>query len=189
MIVGSMLNADSVERALEACEFVSIGRGMLADPAFASKIISSPQLLRPCIRCNQACRDLSYGEVRCTVNPTVGFEYRSMERYSGEIAIIGGGVQGLEAALFAAKTGLRVKLYESNDSIGGQLNMIKDEYKKRAFMPLLSYYRNALEKIGVDVELGSKYSGQGIYCLPLIQYPEIPDNASVVESNIYAHHD
>ncbi|EQD26283.1 NADH:flavin oxidoreductase/NADH oxidase, partial [mine drainage metagenome] len=74
-------------------------------------------------------------------------------------------------------------------SIGGQLNMIKDEYKKRAFMPLLSYYRNALEKIGVDVELGSKYSGQGIYCLPLIQYPEIPDNASVVESNIYAHHD
>lgn len=189
MIVGSMLNADSVEKALTVCDFVSVGRGMLADQAFATKIISSPQLLRPCIRCNQACRDLSYGEVRCTVNPSVGFEYRHTERYSGGIEIIGGGIQGLEAALFAAKAGLKVKVYEASDSIGGQLNLLKDEHKKRAFMPLLAYYRNALEKIGVDIELDSRNSGHGIYCLPLIQYPEIPENASVVESNIYAHHD
>ena len=189
MIVGSLVNAQSIEKALEVCDFVSVGRGMLADPSFALKVMKSPSLLRPCIRCNQGCRDLSYGEVRCTVNPSVGYEYRRTERYTGEIAIIGAGIQGLEAALFAAKSGLTVTLYESSEAIGGQLNKITDEYKKKAINPLLSYYSNALEKIGVDLILNSKYTGTGIYCLPPVRYPDIPEDADLVESNIYAHHD
>ena len=189
MIVGSFLNAESIEKALEVCDFVSIARGMLADPAFASKIITSPTLLRPCIRCNQGCRDLAYGEVRCTVNPSVGYENRHIDRYSGEIAIVGGGIQGLEAALFAAKSGLSVTLYEASELLGGQLNRISDEYKKKAFLPLVSYYKSALNKIGVDVELDSRYTGKGIYCLPPVTYPEVPEGADLVESNIYAHHD
>jgi monoamine oxidase len=123
------------------------------------------------------------------VNPSVGYEYRRPERYTGEIAIIGAGIQGLEAALFAAKSGLTVTLYESSEVIGGQLNKITDEYKKKAFNPLLSYYSNALEKIGVDLILNSKYTGTGIYCLPPVTYPDIPEDANLVESNIYAHHD
>jgi 2,4-dienoyl-CoA reductase-like NADH-dependent reductase (Old Yellow Enzyme family) len=189
MIVGSLVNAESIEKALEICDFVSVGRGMLADPSFALKVITSPSMLRPCIRCNQACRDLAYGEVRCTVNPSVGYEYRKPERYSGEIVIIGGGVQGLEAALFAAKSGLKVTLYETSESIGGQLNQITDEYKKKAFNPLLSYYKNALGKLGVNLVLNSRYTGSGIYCLPLVKYPDVPRDAVLVESNIYAHHD
>jgi 2,4-dienoyl-CoA reductase-like NADH-dependent reductase (Old Yellow Enzyme family) len=189
MIVGSLVNAESIEKALEICDFVSVGRGMLADPSFSIKVMNSPSQLRPCIRCNQGCRDLAYGEVRCTVNPSVGYEYRRPERYSGEITIIGAGIQGLEAALFAAKSGLNVTLYESSEAIGGQLNQITDEFKKRAFNPLLTYYRNALGKIGVNLLLNSKYTGSGIYCLPLETYPNIPEDADLVESNIYAHHD
>jgi 2,4-dienoyl-CoA reductase-like NADH-dependent reductase (Old Yellow Enzyme family) len=189
MIVGSLVNADSIEKALEVCDFVSVGRGMLADPYFAMKVTKSSGPLRPCIRCNQGCRDLSYGEVRCTVNPSVGYEYRKPERYFGDIVIVGGGIQGLEAALFAAKSGLKVTLYESSGSIGGQLNQITDEYKRKAFNPLLSYYKIALDKLAVNVELNSRHTGPGLYCLPLVKYPDIPEDAVLVESNIFAHHD
>ena len=118
MVVGSVTGRDDVEAVLEKADFVSVARGMLADPYFASKVISDPSSLRPCIRCNQACRNLSAGEVRCTVNPDTGQEaYRPSMRTSGEVNIVGAGVKGLAAALTAAKAGLHVRLYEKRDGI------------------------------------------------------------------------
>ena len=189
ILVGSLIGKDSINKALQKADFVSIGRGMLADPAFAEKVTSNPDILRPCIRCNQGCRDLAFGEVRCTVNPSTGHERDLLPRFSGEISIVGAGIQGLEAALYASKTGLRVILHESAPKIGGQLNMITDPFKKKAFLPLLNYYRNALAKAGVIINVNSRFQGQGIYCLPKKTYPDIPENAERILSNIYQHHD
>ncbi len=189
MIVGSITNSTDVEKALEKCDFVSIARGMLADAAFASKVSNSKDPLRPCIRCNQGCRDLAFGEVRCTVNPDVGYERSQSYALHGEVSIIGAGVQGLEAALYAAKSGLKVTLYEEKEWIGGQIRRISDPFKREAFLPLLDYYESALKKLGVEVILGSRFSGKGIYCTPPVLYPEIPDDASIIESNVYEHHD
>jgi 2,4-dienoyl-CoA reductase-like NADH-dependent reductase (Old Yellow Enzyme family) len=189
ILVGSVINEEDVESVLSVCDFVSVGRGMLADPYFAFKVVNAPKLIRPCIRCNQGCRDLSLGEVRCTVNPDVGYEFIRKERMNGEIALIGAGVQGLEAALYASKIGLKVSLYEKEENIGGQLNKIFDPFKKKAFEPLLEYYRNALNAASVNVQLGMKYDGNAIRCLPEKVYPDLPDDANSFESNIYAHHD
>jgi len=189
ILVGSVINEEDVENILSVCDFVSVGRGMLADPFFAFKIVNFPKLLRPCIRCNQGCRDLSLGEVRCTVNPDVGYEFKRKKRMNGEIAIIGAGIQGLEAAIYASKIGLKVSLYEKEEDIGGQLNNIFDPFKKKAFALLLEYYRNALKAASINLYLGTKYNGNAIKCLPEKVYPELPENASSFESNIYAHHD
>lgn len=189
MVVGSISDATSVEEVLKISDFVSIGRGLLADPFFATKVIEKPKFLRPCIRCNQGCRDLSLGEVRCTVNPDTGHE--SFERLSahGEIVIAGAGIQGLEAALYAAKSGMKVQLFEESDRIGGQLNDITDVAKKKAMSSLLDYYSNALAAAGVELRLNERYSGSAIYCLPLVKYDPIPEDCNVIESNIYQHHD
>ena len=189
MIVGSLIGNNSINKALQKADFVSIGRGMLADPAFAEKVTNNPELLRQCIRCNQGCRDLAFGEVRCTVNPSTGHERDLLPRFSGEICIVGAGIQGLEAALYASKTGLRVILHESSQEIGGQLNMITDPFKRKAFLPLLDYYRKALAKAGVTINVNSRFQGEGIYCLPKKVYPDIPENAERIQSNIYQHHD
>jgi 2,4-dienoyl-CoA reductase-like NADH-dependent reductase (Old Yellow Enzyme family) len=189
ILVGSVINEEDVENVLSICDFVSVGRGILADPYFAFKVVNAPKLLRPCIRCNQGCRDLSLGEVRCTVNPDVGYEFLRKNRMNGEIAVIGAGIQGLEASIYASKMGLKVSLYEKEDEIGGQLNRLFDPFKKKAFERLLEYYRYALKAASVNVYLGTKYDGDAIRCLPEKVYPDLPEGANSFESNIYAHHD
>ncbi|MEM4090407.1 MAG: NAD(P)-binding protein, partial [Thermoplasmatales archaeon] len=189
MLVGSITAPDDIENVLSLADFAVLGRGLLADPYLPMKLAKYPYLIRPCIRCNQACRDLSLGEVRCTVNPSLGREYKKIGRYSGEITIIGGGIQGLEAAVYAAKIGLSVKLYEKNDKLGGQLNRIYDPFKKKAIEPLMKYYENALKFLGVEVEKNSSYKGNGIECFPLVDYPNPPDKGDTFLSNVYANHD
>ncbi|EQD67726.1 NADH:flavin oxidoreductase/NADH oxidase, partial [mine drainage metagenome] len=68
MIVGSITKPESIETALESVDFVAMGRPALADAFLPFKLFNGDRPIKPCIRCNQACRDLSYGEVRCTVN-------------------------------------------------------------------------------------------------------------------------
>lgn len=189
MLVGSVVDRAGVDRVLSFCDFVSVGRGHLADPFFAYKIESNPELLKPCIRCNQGCRDLSLGEVRCTVNINVGHEQAAEYKLKGELVIKGGGIQGLEAALYASKRGLNVTLYEKEDKIGGQLNKIYDPYKKSAFSPLLRYYESAIKYYNISLVLETNYDGEGIECLPPIIYQEPPESGEAFESNVYANHD
>jgi len=189
MIVGSIVNPEGIESVLSVAEFAVIGRGLLADPYLPLKLIIDPRLIRPCIRCNQACRDLSLGEVRCTVNPDLGRESEKLVRYKGEITIIGAGVQGLEAAIYAAKCGLNVRIYEREDRIGGQLNDIYDPFKKNAFDSLLRYYENALKYLGVEVEMNSNFKGEGIECIPPVTYPKPPENGDTFLSNVFQNHD
>lgn len=192
ILVGSVTNREDAERILEKADLVAVGRGMLADPYFATKIIENSPDLRPCIRCNQACRDLTYGEVRCTVNPDLGFEAIGGSHLSNskKIDIVGAGVSGLEAAILASQLGMKVTLHEKRKEIGGQLLDITDPEKKREFSQLLNYYRYMLLHLGVELKLGETFEGKGIYCLPVRVYPKIPErDGIIVDSNIYQHHD
>ena len=49
----------------------------------------------------------------------------------GEITIAGGGISGLEAALRARESGLKVTIYEKEEKIGGDLRKITDPFKKK----------------------------------------------------------
>ena len=192
MVVGSVTDLDDVRKVLEKVDFVSIGRAMLADPNFADKVMADHSTIRPCIRCNQGCRDLGYGEVRCTVNPATGLEavYPPLAKMKGDIAIVGAGVKGLEAAILAAKSGMKVTLYEKRDRVGGQLLDIKEKNMAYEFSALIRYYENILSRLGIAVELGSSYSGDGLYCLPDRVYPEISGgHRIIIDSNIYRYHD
>ncbi len=192
MVVGSVTSREEAEAVLEKADFVAVGRGMLADPSFAAKVTGEAGPLRPCIRCNQACRDISFGEVRCTVNPETGPEAvtRSVPAAEGSVHIAGAGVKGMEAAIAAAKAGLSVTIHDIRDGIGGQLLDITDLPKKAEFSRLIEYYREELDRLGVKVELGSRYEGKGLYCLPDREYPPLPMGWGLcVDSCIYRHHD
>ncbi len=192
MVVGSVLDREGVDAVLARADFVSVARGMLADADFARKVCGGTEALRPCIRCNQACRDLGWGEVRCTVNPDVGRESERVRlpRLRGEAVVVGAGPQGIEAALLLATTGLRVTLYEAEEAVGGQLRRITDEAKRRAFEPLVRYYERRLRDAGVTVATGTRYEGSGLYCRPAVEYPDLLAlRPRSVDSNVFAHHD
>ncbi len=192
MVAGSVTNLDDIEKVLQGSDFVSIGRGLLADPYLVKKIEIDPQLVRPCIRCNQACRDLSYGEVRCTVNPDTGFELHENknDHFTGDIVIAGAGIKGLEAAITAAKSGLHVTVYDRREKIGGQILDIFDEFKKNEFKALLSYYDHMINRLGIEFVPEKEYGGDGLYCYPDTVYPEIvPEGHILIDSNIYRYYD
>ena len=193
IVVGSVTGPADAEKVLEKSDFVAVGRAHLADAYFAEKLMSNPELVKPCIRCNQACRDLGFGEVRCTVNPDVGYELRKVQipGNTGRIKIVGAGIKGLEAALTAAKAGMSVTVYDMRDSIGGQVLDYWDPKKKEEFGNLINYYGNALRNFGVKFELGSKYTGSdALYCLPDVSYPELQPSGTVkIDSNVYQYHD
>lgn len=192
MVVGSVISKADVEKVLRKADFVSVARGMLADAYFAGKVLEDPGVLRPCIRCNQACRSLAFGEVRCTVNPETGMELLSPKIHSSDevVNIVGAGIKGLEAALVAAKSGMKVILYDRRSEIGGQLLDISDTRKKEEFLPLLEYYERALSRLGVKIVTGKEYTGEGIYCLPDRSYPEIPMKEHIsIDSNVFQYHD
>jgi 2,4-dienoyl-CoA reductase-like NADH-dependent reductase (Old Yellow Enzyme family) len=188
MLVGSIESMDDVEKALKISDFVVLGRQALADPYTPFKMKANMPY-RPCIRCNQACRNLSNAEVRCTVNPDTGLEaiLSHGKRYSGEIAIIGSGIKGLEAALYSASMGLKPVIYERKN-FGGQFNEIVDEYKKHSFMPLIEYYKSMLDRYGIEVRMESY--NNGISCLPDKVYPDIGSKGDItVDTNIYRYFD
>lgn len=192
IVVGSVTQKADAEKVLEKSDFVAVGRGLLADPYFANKLMSAPETLRPCVRCNQACRDLGFGEVRCTVNPDLGGEAQVKPSFkgSGSLAIAGAGLKGLEAAVTAAKSGYSVTVYDERNQIGGQILDIYDQKKREEFSVLLDYYRTAMKELGIIFVPNTRFSGKGIYCLPDTTYPDIDPGETVrIDSNVYKYHD
>lgn len=188
MLVGSINSLRDIDRALNVSDFVVLGRQALADPYTPFKLQNTIPY-RPCIRCNQACRNLSSAEVRCTVNPYTGLELTEYHghKYRGEIIIVGAGIKGLEASLYAVKLGLKPVIYEKS-SLGGQFNEIMDEYKKRDFIPLIDYYRAMLKRYNVEVRYESQDSG--IICTPDRVYPDIMNHGDItMDTNIYRYFD
>ncbi|MCL4346158.1 MAG: NAD(P)-binding protein [Candidatus Thermoplasmatota archaeon] len=190
--VGSVMTAQDVEDALKVVDLVALGRAALSDPYFPKNLMAgrSP---RPCIRCNQACRDLSSGQVRCTVNPFTGNELSFPGVWvDGEVTIAGGGVSGMEAAIYLAERGFRVTLYEGSERLGGQLNEITDPDKQPDFSRLLDYYTERIRELGINVILGKTVEKQDVdlFMVPSRTYRDVDeDNEIFIDSNIYKHLD
>lgn len=130
---GRINDPELAERILETekVDLVCIGRGQLADPKFCVKAESGREreILR-CVGCNQGCYDLfcdfSAPHISCMRNPAVGREADCAlvptERPK-KVAVVGGGVGGMEAAMVLAKRGHDVHLYEANAQLGGQFSI------------------------------------------------------------------
>ncbi|MEE8449126.1 MAG: FAD-dependent oxidoreductase [Thermodesulfobacteriota bacterium] len=139
-------------------DIVSLARPLLADPHFPRKIKEKrPREIRPCIRCNDCVSQIRLSKsLRCTVNYGAGREERFRlvpVRKPKQVAVIGGGPAGMEAARVASSRGHRVTLYEKERELGGHLSLAGfiDELKE-----LREYYLYQLEKLGVTVVLGQE---------------------------------
>ncbi|GAY26005.1 NADH oxidase [Desulfurococcaceae archaeon AG1] len=196
LLVGSVIDPEDALRVLEVADMVVLGRQLLADPAWPAKVARRLPI-RPCIRCNQLCRAITLSEVRCDVNPELGWEaFSHLERGSGEVSVIGGGLMGLEAARILALRGFDVTLYEKSHRLGGQLNLYRDPYKAREFGLLVDYYEKTLRMLGVKIVLGVEKRCEEdedcIYAVPEEEPPKMPEikgGRILIDSNLYPYHD
>ncbi|QKR00243.1 NAD-binding protein [Metallosphaera tengchongensis] len=191
MLAGSIITLKEAEEALEVADAVVLGRQLLADPDWLPRSVRG-EPVRFCIRCNQSCRGFASREVRCDINPELGWEVLPLRPGSGRVTVVGGGLMGLEASRVLAIRGFRVTLLEQEDKLGGQLNWIKDPWKKE-FLSLLEYYERELSRLKVEIRLGEKGSrNEGIWAVPDSTQPRFQSMSGkeiLIDSNLFAYHD
>ncbi len=151
-----------------AADMVSMARPFLADPDFVAKAAAGKAAeIAPCIACNQACLDHTFGGKisTCLVNPRACYETDltiEPAEIAKKIAIVGAGPAGLATALVADERGHKVTLFDRADEIGGQLNMAKQVPGKEEFWGLVDWYRTMVAKSGIDLRLNTEVSADDL---------------------------
>ena len=154
-VVGSM-DLDLAEEAVASgkADMAAMIRTIYADRRCVEKARKGQDDdIRPCIRCN-TCISRTHSQfktVRCAVNPLVGrdtwFRTDVPAAVRKQVAIIGGGPAGLEAARVCASRGHRVTIYEKSAELGGKFRMacaaeFKQEMRKYLNWSIRSVLRN-----------------------------------------------
>jgi len=160
VIVAGRLDPDVADTAIASkqCDYVAMGRQMLADPELPIKLIENraPEI-RPCIYCYTCVSQIFVNKrVKCAVNPGTGHEAENVLQPADKprhILVVGGGPAGMEAARVAAERGHRVTLVERSARLGGTLFFAALAYPENG--ELLDYLVNQMQRLCVDVRLNT----------------------------------
>ena len=153
---------------------VGVARQFLADPAWITKLIEDRlEDIRPCICCHAGCFNFSsskghantqdltdtMGLARCALNPETmqSKKYRiEPAKKQKKIAVIGGGIGGMEAAILCAKRGHAVTLYEKTDKLGGVFIAAAAPSFKEKDRELIAWYIREVGKLPITVKMNTE---------------------------------
>ena len=160
--VGRIVDPFMAEEILESgkADIIGLGRPLLCDPDWGVKIAAGkPETVRRCLFCNKGCTDHIQNRdfLSCVLNAENGYELeRSITpaETSKKVAIIGGGIAGLEAARVAALRGHKVVLWEKEPMLGGQLNIASVPPRKEELLRATHDATAAASAAGASLRIG-----------------------------------
>ncbi len=171
VITSNRINTPAVAEdvlATGCADMVSMARPLLADPDFVVKAMAGrADSIAPCIACNQACLDHTFGGKisSCLVNPRACYETELVITPAATpktLAVVGAGPAGLSVALTAADRGHRVTLFDRAARVGGQLNMARQIPGKEEFHGLVDWYETMVADAGIDLRLNTSVSADDL---------------------------
>ncbi len=165
--IGGIYSPEVAEEVLAKgqADYVLMSRSAMADPEIIKKAKEGREDdIRPCLRCNY-CMDhgrrvaiskdlhlLAYPSYdrQCMVNP---LQFQSAQKLrippaerQKKVAVIGGGVAGMEAALSCERRGHTVVLYEKTDRLGGQALLSDPMWFKKEMKLFHEYLERQIKK-------------------------------------------
>ena len=149
IFVGRIHNQDDIKFLQEkyGAEYFALGRALVADEQVAGKINGEiSENIRPCLACSEGCLGgVKTGQgLHCIVNPTVGTDLiKNPKPMSKKVAIVGGGLAGMEAAITLKERGANVIIFEKNE-LGGQFNLAYLPPHKESLKELADYYKTEI---------------------------------------------
>ena len=167
------------EIAAGRLDAVAIARQNLVDPEWIHKILEGRQdEIKPCIRCHNGCFNMSKFKgtanlqsmddslhlARCALNPTTmqHNKYKIVPTKSPKkVAIIGGGIGGMECALVLKQRGHIPTLFEKSGELGGLFLTASAMTFKENDKELIRWYRREIEKSGIEVHLNTEVNDLG----------------------------
>jgi len=138
-------------------------RFMICDPDMAIKAKEGRiQDIRYCVRDNKGCigRLNQSKTLGCIQNPGVGHEPLKGEDTlttaikKKKIMVVGAGPSGMEIARVACERGHTVAVYEKEDDVGGQVNLIGKRPGRESMPNVVRYLKRMLDKLNVPVHTG-----------------------------------
>ena len=172
IICGGRMQPEEAARSISEgkIDAMGMGRQILCDPEVAIKLKEGRKDdIRPCISCHNAClpmghykgagciidmKELRMG--RCALNPYTLEESHYRKDKADKpcrVAVVGGGIGGMEAAIEASKRGHSVDLYEKSDKLGGVFVAAAVPEFKEKDKALLKWYERELKKTDVNVHM------------------------------------
>lgn len=147
-------------------DMMGMGRPLLADPYIPEKFLNDKEEdIRPCIGCHMGCLSRIFTapflDISCGLNPACGREesYALIKAENKKkIAVVGGGVAGMEAARVCAIRGHEVDLYEKTDELGGAFIAASAFDFKEDDKRLLHWYRKQVRDLNINVYLNRQFN-------------------------------
>ena len=167
------------EIAAGKLDAVAIARQNLVDHEWIHKILEGREdEIKPCIRCHNGCFNMakfagtpniqhlgdSLHLARCALNPTTmqHNKYKIVPTKSPKkVAIIGGGIGGMECALVLKQRGHIPTLFEKSGELGGLFLTASAMTFKENDKELIRWYRREIEKSGIEVHLNTEVNDLG----------------------------
>ena len=153
---------------------VGIARQFLADAEWVTKLIEDRlEDIRPCICCHSGCFNFSsskghyntqdltdtMGLSRCALNPETMQSkkyYIKPAKKIKSVAVIGGGIGGMEAAILLAKRGHKVTIFEKTDRLGGVFVAAAAPSFKEKDRELIAWYIREVQKLPIEVKFNTE---------------------------------
>ena len=162
------------EIAAGKLDAVAIARQNLVDHEWIHKILEGREdEIKPCIRCHNGCFNMakfagtpniqhlgdSLHLARCALNPTTmqHNKYKIVPAKSPKkVAIIGGGIGGMECALVLTQRGHKPVIFEKTNELGGLFLTASAMTFKENDKDLITWYKREIEKAGIEVRFNTE---------------------------------
>ena len=167
------------EIAAGRLDAVAIARQNLVDPEWIDKILDGREDdIKPCIRCHNGCFNFakykgtaniqsmedSLHLARCALTPPT----MQHNRYKivptdkpKKVAIVGGGIGGMECALVLKQRGHVPTIFEKTDVLGGMFLTASAMSFKENDKELVQWYLREIERQGIDIRFNTEVNDLG----------------------------
>lgn len=176
LVCAGRMNPRVGAKAIEEHKIDAVGfaRPFLADGAWVTKMMEGrEQDIRPCICCHNGCftmarykghpnvQDLhdSFHMACCAVNAETmqtNIHHIVKTKKPKTIAVIGGGIGGMEAARVLALRGHKPVIYEKSDHLGGVFVEAGQAQFKGKLRELLAWYKLQMQELNVEIHLNTE---------------------------------
>ena len=176
VVCAGRMDPETAAKAIKSKQIDGMGvaRQFLTDNHWVTKLKEDRiEDIMPCICCHNGCFPMAHYKgvacdatmedsshmARCALNPMTmdggKYDFKPAKKQK-TIAIIGGGIGGMEVARVATMRGHKVTIYEKSDHLGGVFVPAAAPSFKEKDKQLLAWYNRQMKNMGIEIKFNTE---------------------------------